>query len=67
MAQKRHTEEQIIKILKVGEAGIKIADICREHSISDATYYKWECFALKFANLIYVTKIENESHNQFME
>ena len=42
MARKRHTEEQIIKVLKAGEAGMKTADICREYGISDATYYKWK-------------------------
>jgi len=42
MARKRHTEEQIIKVLKAGEAGMKTADICREFGISDATYYKWK-------------------------
>lgn len=42
MARKRHTEEQIIKVLKAGEAGMKTADICREYGISDVTYYKWK-------------------------
>jgi len=35
----RFTEEQIIKILAEGQAGVKTADICRQHGISDATYY----------------------------
>lgn len=37
----RFTEEQIIKILAEGQAGVKTADICRQHGISDATYYHW--------------------------
>jgi putative transposase len=37
----RFTEEQIIKILAEGQAGMKTADICRKHGISDATYYHW--------------------------
>ena len=41
MARKRHTEEQIIKVLRKAESGVKVADVCREHGISDATYYKW--------------------------
>jgi len=41
MARKRHTEEQIIKVLRQAESGAKVADVCREHGISDATYYKW--------------------------
>ena len=42
MARKRHTEEQIIGILKEAEAGMKTPDICRQHGISDATFYKWK-------------------------
>ena len=37
--KKRFTEEQIIGILKEAEAGMKVADVCRKHGISDATYY----------------------------
>ena len=35
MKCKRHTEEQIIAILKEHEAGVKTADLCRKHGISD--------------------------------
>ena len=28
-------------ILKQNEAGIKVPDLCREHGISSATFYKW--------------------------
>ena len=40
--KKRFTEEQIIGILKEAEAGIKVAEVCRKHGISDATYYNWK-------------------------
>jgi putative transposase len=39
---KRHTEEQIIGVLKESEAGAKTADLCRQHSISETTFYKWK-------------------------
>lgn len=42
MQRKRHTEEQIIAILKEHEAGTKTADLCRKHGISEATFYHWK-------------------------
>lgn len=40
--KKRFSESQIIGILKEQEAGAKVADICRRHGISDATFYNWK-------------------------
>ena len=45
---KRFTEEQIVAVLKEAEVGMKTAEICRKHGISDATYYKWKA---KYAGL----------------
>jgi putative transposase len=42
MKKSRYTEEQIIGILKQHDAGVKTADLCREHGISDATFYNWK-------------------------
>jgi len=39
--KKRFTEQQIVAILKEGEAGVPAKDICRKHNISDATFYTW--------------------------
>jgi putative transposase len=41
MKKTRFTENQIIAILKEGEAGVQVKEICRKHGISDATYYNW--------------------------
>lgn len=40
--KKRHTEEQIIRILKQAETGIPVADLLREHNISQGTFYRWK-------------------------
>lgn len=42
MPKKAHTEEQIVAVLRQGEAGEKVADICRRVGISEATYYVWK-------------------------
>ena len=41
MKRKRFTEEQIIAILKEAEAGVPTAELCREHGMSSASFYKW--------------------------
>ena len=40
--KKRFTEEQIIQVLREHEAGVKTAELCRKHGISDATFYNWK-------------------------
>ena len=42
MPKKGHTEEQIMAVLRQGEAGEKVADICRKVGISEGTYYAWK-------------------------
>lgn len=42
MPRKRHTEEQIIRILKESEAGVRTEELCRQNGISTATFYKWK-------------------------
>jgi len=48
MGRKRHTEEQIITVLKQAEAGAKTAELCRQQGISETTFYKWKA---KFGGL----------------
>lgn len=42
MKARQYTEEQIIAVLKEGEAGAKVGDLCRKYGMSDATYYNWK-------------------------
>jgi putative transposase len=42
MKKARFTESQIISILSKQEKGISVADICRKHGISNATFFNWK-------------------------
>ncbi len=42
MKNSRFTDEQIIGILKEQESGLRTADVCRKHGISEATFYKYK-------------------------
>ena len=41
MKTSRFTESQIINILKQAEAGTPVPELCREHGMSSASFYKW--------------------------
>ena len=41
MKQSRFTDSQIIAILQQAETGTPVPEVCREHGISSATFYKW--------------------------
>lgn len=42
MKKTRFTETQIVSILKQQEGGIPTKEICRQHGISEATFYNWK-------------------------
>jgi putative transposase len=41
MKKSRFTDSQIMSILKQAEAGTPVAELCREHGMSNASFYKW--------------------------
>jgi putative transposase len=42
MKKSRFTESQIVTMLKEYEQGKKVTDLCREHGISEQTFYNWK-------------------------
>jgi putative transposase len=42
VAKNGHSEEQILRALREAEGGSRVADICREHGVSEATFYIWK-------------------------
>ncbi len=41
MRTSRFSDSQILSILKQAENGVRVADLCCEHGMSSATFYKW--------------------------
>ena len=41
MKKSRYTDSQILSIIRQNESGIKVSELCREHGMSQATFYKW--------------------------
>lgn len=41
MKKSRFSEVQIMNMLKEAQSGEPVADVCRRHGVSDATFYSW--------------------------
>ena len=41
MKTSRYTDAQIIAILRQAEGGVPVTELCREHGMSNASFYKW--------------------------
>ena len=42
MKKSKFSDTQIVSILKEAEAGVPVKEVCRQHQISSACYYKWK-------------------------
>ena len=61
--KKRFTEEQIIKVLREHESGVGTGELCRQHGISSATFYKWKAkfggMSVSDARRLKILELEN--------
>ena len=64
MKRSKLSETQIVAILKEGEAGRAVAEICREHGIASATYYQWKSKygGLEASDLKRMRELEDENN-----
>ena len=62
MKKSKFTESQIIAILKQQESGKSVADICREHGLSQPTFYQWKSkySGMEVAQLKRLKELEGE-------
>lgn len=42
MKKSTFTESQIVAVLKEGDAGMPVVDLCRKHGVSNAIYCQWK-------------------------
>ena len=41
MKRSKYSDAQIMGILKQAEGGVPVSELCREHGMSNASFYKW--------------------------
>jgi putative transposase len=65
MKTSRYTEAQIIAILRQAEGGVPVAELCREHGMSNASFYKWRAkYGGMDASMIAHTKAVEEENRR---
>ena len=63
MKKSKFSESQIVAVLKQGDAGVPIKDLCRQTGISTATYYQWKSRygGMEASDLKRVKELESEN------
>jgi putative transposase len=61
MRKSRFSENQIITILKEVEKGRAVKEVCREHSVSEATYYQWKYGGMEASDIKRLRELEDEN------
>ncbi len=63
MKWSKFTDEQILAIVKEGEAGRKVADLCRPNGITEQTYYRWKAkySGLELSEMQRLKQVEDEN------
>ena len=67
-AKRKYTDEQILAIVKEGEAGRKVADVCRTHGITEQTYYRWKAKygGMELSEMQRLKQLEDEFARDFV-
>lgn len=63
MRKSRFTEPQIVGVLKQLKSGVKAAELCRKHGVSEATLYNWRAKynGLEVSDLVRLRTLEDEN------
>jgi len=65
MKQSKYSDAQIMSILKQAEGGVPVTELCREHGMSNASFYKWRSkFGGMDASLISRMKVLEEENRR---
>lgn len=62
--KKRHSEEQIIRILREAELhAVPIRDLCKQHNVSEQTFYRWrdKYGGMEVADARWLKELESEN------
>jgi len=63
MKMTRYSEPQILAILRQAEGGVPVSELCREHGMSNASFYKWrsKCGGMDASMISQMKALEDEN------